>query len=649
MKKSYESVLSKKMQRAILKSSVVSFDIFDTLLVRPYLKPTDLFLHIEKHYNRSFFKDARISAEWAARKKTTAPDVTLDEIYDQIDDNFKDLKQIELNWEGMVLRTNPQMKDIYDFALKNGKRIVIASDMYLPSEFIANVLHENGYKGYEKLYVSGELCATKCDGAMFDLIIKDMGVKPKQILHIGDNHDSDYKKPREHGLCAIHYPGIMSYFMKNNERITRFCEKTKNDLGASIFISMLAYRNLLDKNDNYWYNLGYEYGGPVIYGYTRWIERVSQKEGINNLMFVARDGYTLQRVFNTFNKDIKNSYVYAPRFLNLICRLDYKQGDSNVALAQQNTIIEYYKNHKEINKEYFTYDFKQKTKEQFIKDNFISLKKLADKNFKVYKNYLSIYQKPNDKIGIIDTITENFSAQNLIISCLNKKNISATGFYWYVIYPSVNKYVSFFNTSNDSSLYIKNWGLMEFLMTSPEYPVEGVSEDFKPIYKKDISTQEKHIREIYPCISEGSVGFAKDVKTLFNNKDIYLNYDTIVHWVNCFCDIPYKKDFIYIGNIQTSSNPNNDVYESLFRSKIKFFYKIKHPFIYYKKIKKFLWLTPFEHFIISIMHPIKIHIRGLKNISLYILPKAKHHIFNMNINIFNKIIFQIVIGAKDEI
>ena len=308
--------LTQNVKHKILKASVISFDIFDTLLVRPYLNPTDLFLHMEKHYNRQFFRDCRISAEQDAREDTDAPDITLDEIYNHIDDNFKDLKQKELEWERMVLRANPQIKDIYDFALKNGKRIVIASDMYLPSRFIADILHKNGYKGYEKLYVSGEIGATKCEGTMFDLIIKDMGVKPEKILHIGDNNNSDYKKPRKYGLCAIHYPGISQYFEKNNERIARFCEKTKNDLGASILASIMAYHNLIKKDDKYWDNLGYEYAGPVIYGYTRFIEKKSHEQGINNLLFVARDGYTLERVFNTFNNDITNSYIYAPRLLN---------------------------------------------------------------------------------------------------------------------------------------------------------------------------------------------------------------------------------------------------------------------------------------------------------------------------------------------
>lgn len=35
----------------ILKYDVISFDIFDTLLLRPFIKPTDLFWYIETKYN----------------------------------------------------------------------------------------------------------------------------------------------------------------------------------------------------------------------------------------------------------------------------------------------------------------------------------------------------------------------------------------------------------------------------------------------------------------------------------------------------------------------------------------------------------------------------------------------------------------------
>ena len=40
--------LLNKIKSKIDSYDIISFDIFDTLLLRPYVKPTDLFLHIEK-------------------------------------------------------------------------------------------------------------------------------------------------------------------------------------------------------------------------------------------------------------------------------------------------------------------------------------------------------------------------------------------------------------------------------------------------------------------------------------------------------------------------------------------------------------------------------------------------------------------------
>ena len=60
----------KQFKKSIKNVDVVSFDIFDTLLIRPYEKPTDLFKHIEYELAsyREFYKE-RILAEKRARKK----------------------------------------------------------------------------------------------------------------------------------------------------------------------------------------------------------------------------------------------------------------------------------------------------------------------------------------------------------------------------------------------------------------------------------------------------------------------------------------------------------------------------------------------------------------------------------------------------
>ncbi|MBQ8367949.1 MAG: hypothetical protein IJX43_02740, partial [Alphaproteobacteria bacterium] len=142
--------MKKIVRKLVLQADVVSFDIFDTLLFRPYVRPIDLFLHIEKHCNAPFFMPCRVAAEWNARQKHPEKlDITLDDIYDEIDNNFKSFKQIEMDWEQMVLRPNPEMKEVWDFARENGKKIVVASDMYLPTEFIADVLDKNGFGNYD--------------------------------------------------------------------------------------------------------------------------------------------------------------------------------------------------------------------------------------------------------------------------------------------------------------------------------------------------------------------------------------------------------------------------------------------------------------------------------------------------------------------
>ena len=62
---------------------VVSFDLFDTLLIRPFARPTDLFRLMERFYDVPGFADRRIQAERDARKMI-GHGVTLEDIYDQM-------------------------------------------------------------------------------------------------------------------------------------------------------------------------------------------------------------------------------------------------------------------------------------------------------------------------------------------------------------------------------------------------------------------------------------------------------------------------------------------------------------------------------------------------------------------------------------
>ena len=230
-------ILSDDLKNKINKAEVISFDIFDTLLLRPYLKPTDLFRHMEEAYHATGFATARIEAEKTIRKlHREKEEVSLDEIYEQISESFQNFKEKELEWEAEVSQPNLEVKQIFDYARSLGKRLIIISDMYLSRQFLAELLSRGGVSGYEKLYVSSEMKLTKHTGNLYQYVCHDLNLSPEKILHIGDNEHSDVSLAHLAGLLAYHYITPLAQLLQSNPRAARFKKLNADKLGASILL-----------------------------------------------------------------------------------------------------------------------------------------------------------------------------------------------------------------------------------------------------------------------------------------------------------------------------------------------------------------------------------------------------------------------------
>lgn len=632
-----------------LNTEVVSFDIFDTLLVRPYVTPSDMFMHMERACGIPGFYYARVNAENTARQKhPDQEDITLDQIYAEIAERFKSFQPTELEWERMVLRPNPLVLPLWRAAVESGKKIIITSDMYLPADFLADVLTQNGFGEYSHLYVSCEIGKTKSRGSLYKHIIDELNISPSVICHIGDNKHSDIGVAKQIGIQTIHIPRIVDKYLNTNHRAAAFYSQVSENLGASILTAMMARHQFSELNHDYWENLGYEYGGPAAYSFMRWVLKTAREKDINNILFVARDGYTLQRVFNTFGTDIHAHYVYAPRYLNLICRLDYRTDKSSVATAQQRTIINHYAAHNEsFGRLVANTDFTRQTMADFLSANRDILAPLAAENFKKYQNYLKSMVGDDKQPAIIDSITENFSAQLLIDNALPDDTIPH-GMYWYTIHNRdivpPDQYSAFFNSSSYLPVRISHWPLMEFLLTSPEFPIEGIDNDGRPIYKQNISDEERHIRTVYPVVSDGMLSFANDVRELFGNRDIYLDYDTVICWLNEYINRPGRMDRKCMGTIKTATNPNNDSYASLFGTHISTGYVIRHPFKALRMAKNAVWRTPLQTLSVCLFDPIKINMRGLRMIKINIFPKLRENYANIKFSVGQKHEYSIILG-----
>lgn len=194
---------------------VISFDIFDTLLVRNVLRPQDVFQAMAATADARYgirFQRMRAPAE----AELGLPNPTLDQIYAHMarrhhlpPETFVGLREAELRCERAVLCARPAARALYDAARGLGKRVIAISDMYLPAWFLRDVLRENGMP-VDALYVSCEQGARKSDGSLYARVAEAEGRAPGEILHLGDNRHSDVAQALRQGVCALWLPSVQA-------------------------------------------------------------------------------------------------------------------------------------------------------------------------------------------------------------------------------------------------------------------------------------------------------------------------------------------------------------------------------------------------------------------------------------------------------
>lgn len=289
---------------------VISFDIFDTLILRPFSDPKDLFYIVGERLDVPDFRTLRIDAEKLARYEKRlvgqSTEICLDDIYAVLSRtcgiSAENGATAEANAELCLCRADPIMKRVWDTARKSNKRIIVTSDMYLPREVIEKLLTKNGFCGYSQLYLSNERGCGKCDGGLWKLIRSN---EKGTVVHIGDNPVSDVKNTKKYGMAAVHYPNV-------NERGKRYRPTDMSSLIGSAYSGIVNGR-LYTENVSPAYEYGFKCGGILILGFCRFIRSRAKEFGTDKILFLARDGYIVKKVYDMLYPEDKTEYVYWSR------------------------------------------------------------------------------------------------------------------------------------------------------------------------------------------------------------------------------------------------------------------------------------------------------------------------------------------------
>ncbi|GGM74819.1 hypothetical protein GCM10012275_51880 [Longimycelium tulufanense] len=310
--------------------SIVSFDVFDTILWRRVPEPTDLFTvlgarlrqsgHCATWVDEAAFRAMRIEAEQAARR-ACGPDsseVSLLDIWRKMPLSLfggaseEELVRAEIDLEREFTVVDPDIADVIELVRENDIPIVLVSDTYFTEDQLSYLLDRPELEALRdaRVFRSHEHGRDKASG-LWRIVLRELGCSPSQIVHIGDNEVADGRVPGKMGVRTVRYQRI-------DEDLDRVLRRERDYTGpvcGSLVMGVdpvegdFGFTSLRAKTvqarpaapsaaiDTAW-RYGAAVLGPVLTGFAEWVAKKACDTGTRVVWCPMREGELLSELVN---------------------------------------------------------------------------------------------------------------------------------------------------------------------------------------------------------------------------------------------------------------------------------------------------------------------------------------------------------------
>ena len=328
--------IGQRLRLAALQASTVSFDVFDTLAVRPFLSPDAsrayLAWRMQREHGVNEFVRLRGDAE-ASQRNALQRDPTLIEIYQQLARQLgipiamaERLMATELEHERRQLRPRSgvvnalmQVNPVPRFAL---------SDMYLDTAQLKQVLPDIVVAALPTWRISCETGLRKDQLRSWPELARREGINISRWLHVGDNEHADVQLPQLAKLLTpVHVlrPAALLDVIPAL-RPLRHPEGARapwpEQLWRGLLVNRFAF--LLDSQPQRLRgrlqldaeSLGYAVLGPLLLDFLLTMLRTTTQQGVHSLLFLSREGHLLHQAFERLQAFHPNArHLHAHYFL----------------------------------------------------------------------------------------------------------------------------------------------------------------------------------------------------------------------------------------------------------------------------------------------------------------------------------------------
>jgi HAD superfamily hydrolase (TIGR01549 family) len=310
---------------------VISFDVFDTLITRRWLRPPDLFIEVGCRLIECGLFSGR-AENWATirvqieaeLRAAPAEEVSLDEIYQCLGERMSwsqeqlaRAQELEICCELEAIRPIAVNVACYNRLLAAGVDVILVSDTYFDRRAITRLLRNCGIEVEpERLYISSEVRATKRSGRLFEYVAHCLR-QSAAITHIGDNMESDVYAAAAAGVSPLYFANSReSRYEDAYYEMREYPLSMRSALAGAVRATRLRGEYDDEHLRTVW-DTAVGVAAPMLFGFVLWTLCKARRIGISHLYFVARDGQILARIANTIVErmgwTIRCSYLYGSR------------------------------------------------------------------------------------------------------------------------------------------------------------------------------------------------------------------------------------------------------------------------------------------------------------------------------------------------
>jgi FMN phosphatase YigB (HAD superfamily) len=302
---------------------VVSVDVFDTLVWRKVAEATHAFAllgqrlrqagMLGEHVRPDVFAALRELAERRARTRleavSDAVEVNLDEIYAEFGQYVfapgitrAACVTVELEIERELLIPDLNVAALLRVAADSGKRLIAVSDTYFSESFIRSLLlmPTLGDLRFERVFVSNAYRKAKAKG-LFKIVLEQLGCIPEQMVHLGDDPQSDVRAPRSLGIHAVHFErrshALRDVLAREAAAVPgHILDPYHGDYGLTALRSKISHRTqvaALPVGLRPFWQYGAVHFGPIFSAFADWVVGRAKQWGIPRVFCLMREGEVL--------------------------------------------------------------------------------------------------------------------------------------------------------------------------------------------------------------------------------------------------------------------------------------------------------------------------------------------------------------------